>query len=170
MAAGNDIEEMVQMHGLKRRLVVGLTLIAAFAFSGMALAASNGDDDTVLNYGYDKDNHFFIWNVTSLEYEPDEEALEETLEGYESEQLEALLEACGLEGDDPEDPVEYSYTYDPESGEITLGDGEGDTTDRPDRSTTGCSSSSSTRTTRVRTVAASSARLPARGSVKETRR
>ncbi|HEU4320326.1 MAG TPA: hypothetical protein VFS66_09615 [Acidimicrobiia bacterium] len=118
------------MERLKKRLVVGLTVIAAFALAGMALAAEG--DDTVLNYGYDQENHFFIWNVTSLDYSPDDALLEETLEGYEEEQFAALLEACGLEGDDPENPDTYTYTYDPATGLITVsseGDSEGGDTD-----------------------------------------
>jgi hypothetical protein len=129
VVAGNDIEEMVQVHKMKRRLVVGLALIAAFAFSGLAFAATDGDEDAVINLGYDGDdgNHFFMWNVTFLEYEPDTEGLEETLEGYDQEKFAALVEACGLEGDDPENPVEYTYTYDPSTGEITVElDDEGD--------------------------------------------
>jgi hypothetical protein len=106
------------MDRLSKRLVVGLTAIAAFAFSGIALAADG--DDTVLNYGYDEDSRFFILNVTSLEYSPDEEQLEEILEGNDEAQLEALLAACGLEGDDPANPVVYTYTYDPATGVITV--------------------------------------------------
>jgi len=106
------------MDRLRKRLVVGLTVIAAFALAGIAVAAEG--DDTVLNFGCDEDTHFFIWNVTSLEYSPDSEQLDETLEGYEEAQLEALLAACGLEGDDPENPTEYTYTYDPATGLITV--------------------------------------------------
>lgn len=106
------------MDRVRKRLVVGLTAIAAFAFTGIAMAAEG--DDTVVNFGYDEETRFFIWNVTSLEYSPDEEQLDELLEGYQEAQLEALLVACGLEGDDPENPDQYTYTFDPATGLITV--------------------------------------------------
>lgn len=114
----------------KKRLVVGLTVIAAFVFAGVAVAAES--DDTVLNYGYDPESHFFIWNVTSLEYSPDDGLLEETLGDYQEEQLEALLAACGLEGDDPENPDEYTYTFDPVTGLITVSSEEDSEGGEPD--------------------------------------
>lgn len=121
------------MDNLRKRLVVGLTVIAALALSGIALAAEGAaeGDDTVLNFGYDEDTRFFILNVTSLEYSPDEEQLDEILEGQEQEQLDALLAACGLEGDDPDNPAVYTYTYDPSTGVITVvseGESEGEET------------------------------------------
>ena len=106
------------MDRLRKRLVVGLTAIAAFAFTGIAMAAEG--DDTVVNFGYDDQTHFFVWNVTSLEYPPDEGQLDELLEGYQEAQLEALLAACGLEGDDPEILDQYTYTFDPATGLITV--------------------------------------------------
>ena len=90
---------------MKRSSTVALlTAISMFIFSGLAMAAQN--DDTVVNFGYDANSQFFLWNVTSLDYQPytGEEA-EETLD------LEGLLEACGLE---TEDPTSYGYTYDGE--------------------------------------------------------
>jgi hypothetical protein len=95
---------------LSKRLVVGLAVIAAVAVSGIALAAEG--DDTVLNYGYDQNSQFFFWNVTSLEYGPDGELLDQTTD--EEAQLEALLAACGLEG------VEATFTFDPVTGVITV--------------------------------------------------
>ena len=106
------------MERLRKRLATGLMVIAALAVSGVALGAEG--DDTVLNYGYDEGSHFFIWNVTSLDYLPDDGQLDETLEGYEDSQLEALLAACGLQGDDPESPDQYTYTFDPATGLITV--------------------------------------------------
>lgn len=103
------------MHQLKRRLVGGLALFAVFAFGGVAFAAAGSQDDTVLNYGYDEESHFFIWNVTMLEIEPDVELLDQTLEEYRTQQFEALLEACGLEG-----TGEYAFTYDPSTGELVV--------------------------------------------------
>lgn len=106
------------MDKLKKRLVVGLTVVAALAISGIALAAEG--DDTVLNFGYDEDSRFFILNVSSLDYSPDGEQLDDILEGQEEAQLDALLAACGLEGDDPDNPEVYEYTYDPATGVITV--------------------------------------------------
>ena len=96
-----------------------LALIGLLAMSGVALASS--DDDTVFNYGYDKDSQFFMWNVTSLDYSPDADALEEGLEGGESTadtEFEALLGACGLGAGPGEEPVEYGYTFDGETIQV----------------------------------------------------
>lgn len=111
------------MNRLRPRLVVALTLIAAFAFSGIALAATEGD--TVLNYGYDENSHFFMWNVTSLDWEPDEQLLENLLEGDpDLDDIGLLLAACGLEASEGEDEIVYDYTVDDEDN-ITLSvDGE----------------------------------------------
>lgn len=106
------------MHILKRRFVVSLAVIAAFALSGMALAASEGDD-TVVNYGYDQESHFFIWNVTSLDYEPDTGALQETMDGYEQTQLTALLDECGLAAPQGSDEIVYTYEVG-DDGTITI--------------------------------------------------
>ena len=92
-----------------------LTVIGLLAMSGVALASS--DDDTVFNYGYDQDSQFFMWNVTSLDYSPDADALEEGLEDDESTadtEFEALLEACGLGAGPGGESVEYGYTFDGE--------------------------------------------------------
>ena len=104
------------MDRVSKRLVVGLAVIAAGAFSGIAFAAEG--DDTVLNYGYDQDSHFFFWNVTSFETAPDDELAEENTD--EDAQLEALLAACGLEGGDPDNPLESTFTFDPATGVITV--------------------------------------------------
>ena len=104
------------MQRLKNRAVVALTVIGLFAFSGLALAATEEEDDTVFNYGYDEDSQFFMWNVTSLDFGPDYEALAEVL-GVDSD-FEALLAACGLEAPEGEDEIVYSYSY--EDGVIAL--------------------------------------------------
>lgn len=106
------------MQGLRQRLVVGLTVFTAFALSGIAMATER--DDTVLNFGYDEGSHLFLWNVTSLEYSPNDELLAEILEGFEESQLAALLAACGLEGDNPASPAEATFTFDPATGAITV--------------------------------------------------
>lgn len=110
----------------RNRTVLVLTILGLFAMSGIALAASS--DDTVFNYGYDEGSQFFMWNVTSLEYDPDFEALEDALEAGEdttSEDFEALLEACGLGAVEGEDPIEYGYTFDGESIQVYELDGAG---------------------------------------------
>lgn len=118
------------MDRLRNRLVVGLTALAVFAFAGMALADEG--DDTVFNYGYDEGSRFFYWNVTSLENSSSPGATDETPEATEEEQLEAVLAACGLEGDDPDNPDVYTYTFDPATGLTTVtadndaGGGEGE--------------------------------------------
>ena len=104
------------MDRMSRRLVVGLAAIAAFAFSSIAVAAEG--DDTVLNYGYDQDSRFFFWNVTSLESAPSDELLEESTD--QDAQLEALLAACGLDGGDPDNPLESTFTFDPVTGVLTV--------------------------------------------------
>jgi hypothetical protein len=106
---------------LSRSVVIVLTAIGLLALSGIALAAVEGQEDTVFNYGYDEDSQFFAWNVTSLEYDPNYEALEDTLGDEEkapSEDLAALLEACGLAAPEGEEPIEYGYTFDGETIEL----------------------------------------------------
>jgi hypothetical protein len=121
---------MLPMDRLRKRLVLGLSVIAVFAFAGIALAAEG--DDTVFNYGYDQERHFFYWNVTSYEGSPDDGGLEGSEEATQEEQLAAILAACGLEGDDPENPDTYTYTFDPVTGVVTvtpegeIEDGEGE--------------------------------------------
>jgi hypothetical protein len=132
VVAGTTTEEMLPMDRLRKRLVLGLSVIAVFAFAGIALAAEG--DDTVFNYGYDQERHFFYWNVTSYEGLPDDEELEESEEASQEEQLATILAACGLEGDDPENPDTYTYTVDPVTGVVTVtpegeseeGEGEGE--------------------------------------------
>jgi hypothetical protein len=85
---------------LKNPVTVTLT-IAAFALSGAAWAATEKGNDTVLNYAYDEDSHFWIMNVTSLEFDA------ENSESLSEEAFQALLEACGLED---EAGTEYDYT------------------------------------------------------------
>lgn len=107
------------MKRLRIRAVTVLTVIGLLAMSGVALASS--DDDTVFNYGYDQDSQFFMWNVTSLDYSPDADALEEGLEDEESTadtEFEALLEACGLGAGVGEEPTEYGYTFDGDSIQV----------------------------------------------------
>lgn len=109
------------MKRFRTRVVTLVAVIGLVAVSGVALASS---DDTVFNYGYDQDSQFFVWNVTSLDYSPDLDALEEGLEGPD---FEALLEACGLGAGEGEDPIEYGYTFDGESIQVyELTDGEFD--------------------------------------------
>lgn len=89
-----------------RRAVAVLTVLSMFTFSGLASAAQDGD--TVINYGYDPNSQFFMWNVTALDYEPfvgndDNEPFD----------LDALLEACGLET--PDEPTSYGFTFDGET-------------------------------------------------------
>ncbi|MGD2042076.1 MAG: hypothetical protein PVJ28_00380 [Acidimicrobiia bacterium] len=108
------------MHRLRSRSVALLAGIALFALSGMAFAADG--EDTVLNYGYDEESHFFAWNVTSLDWEPNLELLGELYGDDEEARFEALLEACGLEGDpeDPDYPFEYDYIWNVEEDTITI--------------------------------------------------
>ena len=106
------------MKRLSRTAVIVLSAIGLFALSGIALAANESQEDTVFNYGYDEDSQFFAWNVTSLEYDPDYEALEETVgeeEPASDEELAVLLEACGLAAPEGEEPIEYGYTFDGET-------------------------------------------------------
>ncbi len=101
------------MQKLKNRWVVFLAVLGLFALSGIALAA--GDEDTVFNYGYDQDSQFFAWNVTSLDWEPNQELLDELLEENPSlagDEWGLLLAACGLESEEGLDPMEYGYTFD----------------------------------------------------------
>lgn len=107
------------MKRFRTRAATALTVIGLLAVSGVALAAS--DDDTVFNYGYDQDSQFFMWNVTSLDYSPNADALEEGLEDEESTadtEFEALLEACGLGTGVGGDPAEYGYTFDGNSIQV----------------------------------------------------
>jgi hypothetical protein len=41
---------------LSRSVVIVLTAIGLLALSGIALAADEGQEDTVFNYGYDEDS------------------------------------------------------------------------------------------------------------------
>ena len=107
------------MKRLSRTAVIVLAALGLTALSGIALAA--GGDDTVFNYGYDEGSQFFMWNVTSLEYDPDYEALDETLGDEDPEatdDLEALLEACGLAAPEGAEAIEYGYTFDGETVEL----------------------------------------------------
>jgi len=118
---------------LSKTAVIVLAALGLTALSGIALAA---DDDTVFNYGYDQGSQFFMWNVTSLEYDPDYEALEETLGDEDpeaSDDLEALLATCGLAAPEGEQDLEYGYTFDGETIELyALSDGSFDPeTDEP---------------------------------------
>lgn len=108
------------MKRLSRMAVIVLAALGLAALSGIALAADDGDD-TVFNYGYDEGSQFFMWNVTSLDYEPDYDALDETLgEGgtVAEDGLDALLEACGLAAPEGSEPLEYGYTFDGETIEL----------------------------------------------------
>ncbi len=100
-----------------KRAVAVLTAIAMFALSGLALAAEG--DNTVVNFGYDQNSQFFMWNVTSLDHEPYDEGSEE---GAESD-LDALLEACGLEN--TEEATSYGFTFDGETIRLFELDDEG---------------------------------------------
>ncbi|HUF15645.1 MAG TPA: hypothetical protein VMQ46_07135 [Acidimicrobiia bacterium] len=102
------------MRRVKRGGIAVLAIIGLFALSGLAMAATDEENDTVFNYGYDEDSQFFMWNVTSLDYEPDQEALAEILFA----DFDELLEACGLAAGEGEDEIVYGYTFDGES--ITL--------------------------------------------------
>jgi hypothetical protein len=115
--------EEMNVQKLKNRWVVFLAVLGLFALSGIALAA--GDEDTVFNYGYDQDSQFFAWNVTSLDWGPDYEALAEAL-GLETP-YDALEELCGLQ-DAETAPIEYTYDFDAETGKVTV-DVEGDPMD-----------------------------------------
>jgi hypothetical protein len=89
-----------------KRAIAVLTAIAMFTFSGIALAADG--DNTVVNFGYDQNSQFFMWNVTALDHEPyDSEGGEDPMD------LDALLEACGLETQD--EATSYGFTFDGET-------------------------------------------------------
>lgn len=111
------------MHKLKNNGVVLLAVIGLLALSGVAMAEEHDDDaqsdsnDTVFNYGYDEENQFLIWNITSLDYQPDTEAMEDAL----AQDFDALLEACSLamEGDDG--PLVDGYSLDGETLTLTKG-------------------------------------------------
>ena len=112
------------MKRLRNRALTALTVIGLLAMSGVALAAS--DDDTVFNYGYDQDSQFFMWNVTSLDYSPNTDALEDEGSTADTE-FEALLAACGLGAEVGDEPAEYGYTFDGTTIQVyELTDGEFD--------------------------------------------
>lgn len=68
------------MQKLKRTGTILLTVLGLLVMSGLAMAATDDDkNDTVFNYGYDVDEQFLIWNVSSLDYEPNYGALFEEL-------------------------------------------------------------------------------------------
>jgi hypothetical protein len=111
----------MRVERLSRTAVIVLAALGLTALSGIALAADDGGNDTVFNFGYDEDSQFFMWNVTSLEYDPSFEELEETLGDDDPEaqaDLEALLEACGLAAPEGEEALEYGYTFDGETIEL----------------------------------------------------
>lgn len=98
------------MQNLRKRMTVAVAVLATFAFAGVVVAAEDGDD-TVVNYGYDEDSRFFMLNVTSLDYAPYREAIDD--DEVEAGDIETLLAMCGLALDG--DPVEYGYTFDGEA-------------------------------------------------------
>lgn len=82
------------MTRLGNKAVVALAVFGLFVGSGIALADSHQEEknDTVFNFGYDPDNQFLVWNISSLDYEPDDEALLGAL--YDN--FDDLLAACSL--------------------------------------------------------------------------
>lgn len=117
------------MQRLRSRSVALLAGIALFALSGIALASDG--DDTVINHGYDKDSHFWILNVTSLEYSTNDEEpeAEGEIEAATAEQEFAdLVEECGLEATDDEgQPIEYEYAV--TDGTLAVNGPDGDVTE-----------------------------------------
>ncbi len=97
---------------MRDKAVIALAVAGLFAGSGIAMADSHQEEkyDTVFNYGYDAGNQFLIWNVSSLDYQPNDEALLGAL--YPD--FESLREACSLTPD-----VVGGYSVDAEGG-ITL--------------------------------------------------
>ena len=85
----------------KRTAVVLTTIIGLLAISGLAMASSQAGekDDGVLNFAADSgpDGAFLFWNITSLEFFGDND-------------INALYEACALEGEGP-----FQYTFDGET-------------------------------------------------------
>ncbi len=97
------------MIGLRRKIVIALAAIATFALAGAVFATT--DPDTVVNFGYDQDSQFFMWNVTSLDYTPWLDAVASDDEVSEPD-IDALLEMCGLAAPEGDEPIEYGYTFD----------------------------------------------------------
>ena len=115
------------MTRLGNKAVIALAVFGLFVGSGIALADSHVEDgnDTVFNYGYDEDNSFFMWNVTSLEFDENYESIDDLQqcklqpEGdtivYEYEAGESI--SLKVKGGDPIDFVELGCA-DPVGGTV----------------------------------------------------
>ena len=111
------------MRAQDRKITIAVAAVAIFLL-GLAASAAM-DDDTVVNLGYDEDSHFFIWNVTSLDYEPWLDAVEADDELGEAD-LETLLAMCGIEVEGAE-LTTLDYTFD--GAVLSVVDSEGEPVD-----------------------------------------
>lgn len=109
------------MQSLRNKIIFVVAVMGAFSITGAVLASEGEADDTVINHGYDEDSRFFMWNVTSLDYQPYLDAIADD-DTIGADDFDALLDACGLEVDSP-DPAEYQYSFDGDTITLTLPDG-----------------------------------------------
>lgn len=107
------------MRNLRIKTAAVISLLALFAFSGAAHAAS--EDDTVVNYGYDESSQFFMWNVTFLEW------IEAAETGTSPATIDDQVDTCGLDPDGEGTDHEYTaVTGDDGTFEMTLSDESGE--------------------------------------------
>lgn len=107
------------MTRLRNKAVISLTIVGLLAMSGIAMASSHQEEknDTVFNYGYDQENQFLLWNISSLDYQVDEETLAEAL----FENYSALFMACALAPADGVVPLFDGYSFSEGTVTLTLG-------------------------------------------------
>ena len=96
------------MRAQARKITIAISVITILLL-GLAASAAM-DDNTVVNLGFDENSQFFLWNVTSLDYEPWLDAVAADDELGDAD-FETLLAMCGItaEGDDP---ATLDFTFD----------------------------------------------------------